>query len=230
MILNPQCKRFTALCTYLGLLFSSAVTAGDVMYDDVIYLQNGGMDHRWLSGCRSSGNIEVITRNAKMNQYESKSSIKTYQWKIKSCLDHTCGDSDPKSSSFMKYGDIIYLESKCGLKSWLSGSRTAGNKVVRTYDYFNNTDNFYKSAKASAHYQCIVRSYPAMENGFLPYTNDDSAHGLCVKNSGLLFLQNAGIDSRWLTGARRAGNEDVETRDYFSTENSSYESKFAPKS
>ena len=95
--------------------------ATQVNYGDVIYLRVSSRSDRWLSGGRSTGNEQVVTRDGEGGSVET-----TYQWTLMQSRTTT-------GSGAVNYGDAIYL--KVGSATlWLSGGRGTGNEHVVTRD------------------------------------------------------------------------------------------------
>lgn len=124
-------------------------------FGDKIFLQNYNMDHRWLSGSRSKGNEDVITRDMNKNDYERKDAGKSYQWTVRSSLGSGIrGRSDQAEGHCVSDKDVLYLQNEFMDYRWLSGARSSGNEsvVVR-----NSLKSDYEKNDARKTYQWIVR-------------------------------------------------------------------------
>lgn len=66
-----------------GLYVRKSASPSPVEYNDLVYLQNNFMDNRWLSGARSGGNADAITRDHFSNQYERYTVATSYQWIVR---------------------------------------------------------------------------------------------------------------------------------------------------
>jgi len=132
------------------------------------------MDNRWLSGSRTSGNEEVVTRDHLRSSYERNTAATTYKWIVRSTPGNGSRrvDNDPKKGNCLKYGDIMYLQNNYMDNRWLSGSRTSGNEEVVTRDHLRSS---YERNTAATTYKWIVRSTPG--NGSRPWAKRNAVSG-----------------------------------------------------
>jgi len=185
---------------------ASEVTCTHVLYGSRVFLQVNFMDDRWLSGGRGRSTAKVVTRNRRRSRQELRLQ-NTYKWIVRSTSGTgTRAVSDPKQGECLQYGDTIYLQVDSTDNRWLSGGRGGGNAQVVTRNHFQSS---YET-NSGATYQWIVRS-EAGNGDRLP---NDRVLGMCVTHNSVVYLQNAALDNRWLTGGRGYGNAGVHTRDH----------------
>lgn len=175
-------------------------------YGDSIIIQNNAMDNRWLSGARSSGNEQVITRHALGSDYEISKAKDSYRWIIQSEARGK-GQKD-LSKDCLRYGDKFLLKTDVSIDRWISGSRGSGNEGVVTRDMLKSS---YEKRAENGNYRWIARSNQGIGTRS-NHNNEDPAYGLCIEKNSLVYLQNNAMDNRWLSGSRSSGNESVVTR------------------
>jgi len=164
------------------------------MYGGIVWLQNNYMDSKWLNGAREGANERVRTRD--FNKELTKK--QHYQWIMYPKLSF---------SHCVKYGDTIFLKNNYVKPRWLSGYR-GGERGTLTRDLFSTSENPKK-------YEWIVKSAPGEGDLELQNIKQDIAHGKCVKNHSVIFLQNKYRSYAWLTGTRNSKNENVRTWNYY---------------
>lgn len=106
----------------------------------------------------------------------------------------------------LKYGDVIYLQSRGFSSRWLSGARDVGNEGVLVRDARKNN---YERIQASKTYKWTIQSDPKRT------WETDPQHGKCLKYGDLFSLRNEFLRDRWLTGGRGSGNTAVMSRNMF---------------
>ena len=121
--------------------FQINLCSDNINYGDNIFLQVNSLDNRWLSGGRSGGNSDVVTRDALGSTYEQRTGVaKTYEWTVRSnASDGKVTSIDPKNGHCVKYGDRLHLQVNNLNNRWLSGGRSGGNNGVVTRDALGST-------------------------------------------------------------------------------------------
>mmetsp|Transcript_25354 Transcript_25354/g.60000 ORF Transcript_25354/g.60000 Transcript_25354/m.60000 type:complete len:165 (+) Transcript_25354:71-565(+) len=108
---------------------------------------------------------------------------------------------DPKAGQCVKYGDILYLRMLEDAERFsLNGSRSTGNQNVHAYAYELSNDSTYR---------WVIRSNEG--NGLIDDNTSDPAHGSCIHQNAVVYLQNKAMENRFLTGARSTQNNQVLT-------------------
>ena len=157
-----------------------------VKYGDSVFLQNNGLDHRWLNGARGSGNEGVLTRNHLGSSYEQNNVANYYKWKIRSTVGNgSTSNSDPKDGQCLLKDDIIYLQVMGMNSRWLSGGRSSGNEGVLTRNILGSS---YEQNTVGEYYRWIIRR-EAGDGGRTVTASNRNEHGQLTSNSGAYIFK-----------------------------------------